>query len=212
MDRVTGCKVQSVWINWLMPNFSDRPALINSAALRLGELRKAGAIVPGEFRHSSLQYSDRDGNPYLTVEMIADLRAEAGYLELRHIIPDQAVGEAYRIRIIALPPLRGATRLAMICPVRGVKSVALYCPPGASQFASSRAHGLLVESDRLSTDDRAVYALHLARDRLQAARAKRGYRGGRGASEATLLRLRAAVADAELRAYAAYAKAQNKNK
>lgn len=195
-----------------MPRHLDRPALIDCHALRIGDLRRAGAIVQGEIRHGELRFSGRDGapDPGLRIEFVADCRGPSGFLELRHMDSDHPAGAPYRVDIIEVPVVRRSetarrsVRYLAICPVRKARAGVLYCPVRGDHFASSRAHALLVESDRRDNDQRPLYRLQLARARLAKATApKPPGRGKRGAEARTIKRLRAAVDEAEERFWTA---------
>lgn len=186
-----------------MPNYSQRPALIECPALRLADLRAAGAIAPGDLRRGTIEFAQTSGTDRFVVEFTADIRdPRDAYLELRHVTPDHAPADAYRIRLLEIHQPKGGVRWEIICPMRNKPVRALFLPAGASMFASSRAHHLLPESARTNHQGRTLYALQLARLRLErATRPKAGYRGSRGCSVATIGRLRALVLDAELAAW-----------
>jgi hypothetical protein len=192
------------------PPVSARTPLVECHCLKIGTMTKSGAIVRGQLSRGSLKFG-ADTEAPLLIEFVADLRdPNAMVLELR---PLQA--EPYQIRLADMPidPGRGGRRLAFICPARGVRTLALYCPPGSTQFLSSRAHNLLVESDRVSHEARPLRKLQAARQRWERASApKPPARGKRGATPATLARLRADLAEAELSAWSQALAASTKRK
>jgi hypothetical protein len=108
--------------------------------------------LPGKSGAGILTFSKPD-NSSLTVESRTDLRdASNQFIELRHVGagPEQRPGEAYGIALheVALWA-RTKSRLWLVCPVRHEKTQFLYLPPAADRFASSAAHDLLTESDRM---------------------------------------------------------------
>lgn len=175
---------------------SERTPIDQCDALRIGDLRRGGALVPGQMRHGTLEFP-RTGAAPLVLQFTADLRrADSAFIDLRH--PDS---DEYRIAIVeTVFGEHGGIRLSFRCPIRGVKSVVIYLPPGGTSFASAKGHRLLTGFNRLAKADRPLHHLRLARERLARATAPKAvYRGGRGAEAGTIDRLRAAVALAEQR-------------
>jgi hypothetical protein len=182
------------------PGRSKRPSTSDSPALDIGELRRAGAVVPGQMTHGDLYFEGGDSSSLLCVTYSADLRDPASaWIELRHSRTDEISGPPYRI-IVALAPCCCSGRWRFVCPLRQKMVAVLYCPFGAAQFASSKAYHLRVPSDSYGSTNRPLHHLHRARARLESALPE-PRRGGRGASSATLARLRAELTEADLRAW-----------
>ena len=83
-----------------------------------------------------------------------------GYVQLEFLV---AIGRTQsshdvkqRISVTATRPRFGGTRWWFICPVTGERVGRLYLPPGASQFASRRAHGLAYACQTESVGERAA--------------------------------------------------------
>jgi hypothetical protein len=172
-------------------NRSTRPSTADSPALRIADLRRARALVPGEMTYGDLRFEWSDGNPLLFVDYVADMRnPKSAWLDLRHRLPGEPPSQEYRIELGLAPCCCAPGRWSRRCPVRNTFSPVLFCPAGADRFLSSRAHGLRVPSDSYASHDRPLHRFRRAKTRLEAALPK-PYRGGRGASRPTLDMLRA---------------------
>ena len=83
-----------------------------------------------------------------------------GYVQLDFLVADGRTQGSrdvkQRISLTTTRPRFGGTRWWFICPVTGERVGRLYLPPGASQFASRRAHGLAYACQTESIDARAA--------------------------------------------------------
>jgi hypothetical protein len=114
----------------------------HAVTLNIDQLIKAGALRLGGRTSGQLSWASAPGQSS-SVNFEADLVNPDCYLRLDILVLD---GRACQIQQrIALSPTRphfGGTRWWFICPVTGERVGRLHLPPGASQFASRRAHGL----------------------------------------------------------------------
>jgi hypothetical protein len=87
----------------------------------------------------------------------ARLQFPNAYVQLEFLIADgRSQPTRQRISLTATRPRFGGMRWWFICPVTGERVGRLYLPPGASQFASRRAHGLAYACQTESISARAA--------------------------------------------------------
>jgi hypothetical protein len=90
----------------------------------------------------------------------ARLQFPNGYVELEFLVADERTRSSrnvkQRISLSATRPRFGGMRWWFICPVTGERAGRLYLPPGASEFASRRAHGLAYACQTESINERAA--------------------------------------------------------
>jgi hypothetical protein len=79
-----------------------------------------------------------------------------GYVQLDFLDGRTQGSLEQRISLTTTRPRFGGTRWWFICPVTGERVGRLYLPPGASQFASRRAHGLAYACQTESINERAA--------------------------------------------------------
>jgi hypothetical protein len=162
---------------------SSRPLTTDSPALRIGDLRRARALVPGEMTRGEIRFQAPTGALMLMVEYLADMRkSEAARIELRHRTPGEAPASPYEIDLGLARCCCTGGRWAFRCPVRRTFSGVLYNPIGTDRFLSSRAHGMRTPSDSYASHHRPLHRFQRAQARLEAALPK-PYPGGRGADK-----------------------------
>jgi hypothetical protein len=173
------------------PSRSTRPLTTESPALRMGDLRRVRALVPGEVTGGEIRFQAATGALMLMVEYVADMRESgAAWIKLRHHPPGEPPASPYRIDLGRARCCCPGGRWAFRCPVRRTFSGVLYNPVGTDRFLSSRAHGMRTPSDSYASLHRPLHRFYRAQARLEAALPK-PHPGGRGASRATLDELRA---------------------
>jgi hypothetical protein len=113
--------------------------------LDIKKLVEMGALVPGAYRRGSLT-CQCDGSEF---EYESELRQDGtGSLFLRCVGPGQQF--CHWVSLRSTVPHYGGRRWWFICPVKKIRIAKLYLPPGATQFASRKAHDLTYRSCRQS--------------------------------------------------------------
>jgi hypothetical protein len=125
------------------PSRSTRPLTTESPALRMGDLRRVRALVPGEVTGGEIRFQAATGALMLMVEYVADMRESgAAWIRLRHHPPGEPPASPYGIDLGRARCCCPGGRWAFRCPVRRTFSGVLYNPMGTDRFLSSRAHGM----------------------------------------------------------------------
>jgi hypothetical protein len=113
--------------------------------LNIDQLIKAGGLRPGSHTSGQLHWTFESGQA-ASANFEVRLTFPDAYVQLDFLIPDGRTGSSrevrQRIALTTTRPRFGGTRWWFLCPVTRERVGRLHLPPGASQFASRRAHGL----------------------------------------------------------------------
>ena len=111
--------------------------------LDVKDLVAMGALVP-RWREGSLSW--RSGAETIaTVGYGSSTYSDAtGTLWLRYVVDGKPMH--YTITLVSTVPHYGGRRWWFICPIKKIRVSKLYLPPGATQFASRKAHDLTYRS------------------------------------------------------------------
>jgi hypothetical protein len=127
--------------------------------LNIDQLIRAGGLRPGWRTSGQLNWtltSDRSSS----VNFEAYLAIPAGYLRLDFVVREETTGSSRHVRqtiaFATTKPRFGGTRWWFICPVTGERVGRLHLPPGATHFASRKAHGLIYSCQSEDIYDRAA--------------------------------------------------------
>ena len=128
----------------------------HSVTLNIDQLRKAGALVPGLRTTGQLHWTFETGQPG-SANFEALLARSDGHLQLDLKAPNWGAGAIKQsISLTTTNPHFGGARWWFICPVTLERVGRLHLPPGASQFASRRAHCLTYACKTEDIYDRAA--------------------------------------------------------
>jgi hypothetical protein len=111
--------------------------------LNVKDLVAIGALVPA-WRQGSLSW--RSGTEIIaTVGFGSTIYADGtAALWLSHVVYGERMH--YTVTLVSTAPHYGGRRWWFICPIEKVRVSKLYLPPGATQFASRKAHNLTYRS------------------------------------------------------------------
>jgi hypothetical protein len=119
--------------------------------LSVGHVVRAGSVVADGCRHGRLRW--RCGQDTATIEYTIELRSlDQGRLWLWYCAENAPVH--LMIRLVSTRIHCGGRRWWFTCPATGERVGKLYLPPGATRFASRRAHDLTYTSCQESGRDK----------------------------------------------------------
>jgi hypothetical protein len=133
---------------------SRRASLVeHSVTLKIEQLRKAGALIPGLPTSGQLHWTFETGQ-LGSANFEAVLATKDGYLQLDLQIPSCSAKQ--RISLTTTNLYFGGARWWFVCPVTLERVGRLHLLAGASQFLSRRAHGLTYACQTEDVYDRAA--------------------------------------------------------
>ena len=114
--------------------------------LSVKELARAGLLKPG---CPSGSWCWRSGNETVaTVKLDLVIDPDKGTIWLTHTAGGKLTH--YTVSLVTTVPHYGGRRWWFICPIKKIRAAKLYLPPGATGFASRRAHDLTYRSSQQS--------------------------------------------------------------
>jgi hypothetical protein len=151
--------------------YGGRPTVESCLILDLNKLLRDRLFRPGHSDSGSLVWTRvGSGEQVGSVAYQVTLVDERGHVRLRYATTDCWTGKTRDcecwIELVTTPQPFGGRRWWFVCPRRGDFVSKLHLPPGATKFASRRAHRLGYASQRLSPRDRAVSRAYELRARL----------------------------------------------
>jgi hypothetical protein len=127
--------------------------------LNIDQLIKAGGLRVGSHTSGQLRWAFGWGQA-ISANFEARLTIPDSYVQFDCLVPDGRMGSSrevrQRISLTTTRPRFGGTRRWFVCPISGELVGRLHLPPGASQFASRRAHGLTYACQSEGIHDRAA--------------------------------------------------------
>lgn len=113
--------------------------------LAIKDLIRGRALVPDSYKRGSLNWRCGGSEPYARFEYQSELRQDGtGSLFLHYVGSGQEF--CHWVSLISSVPHYGGRRWWFICPIKKIRVAKLYLPPGATQFASRKAHDLTYTS------------------------------------------------------------------
>jgi len=114
-----------------------------SLVLSIKDLVRARVLVPGAYRRGSLTWKYHNGE----LEYESELRQDGtGSLFVRQVGAGKHF--CHWVSLRSTVPNYGGRRWWFICPIKKIKVSKLYLPPGATKFASRKAHDLTYMSSQ----------------------------------------------------------------
>jgi hypothetical protein len=151
--------------------YGGRPTVESGLTLDLNKLIRDRLFRPGQSESGTLVWTHPGSREQVgSIGYQVTMADERGYVRLRYTATDSWTGEThasdYMIELTTTPQPFGGRRWWFVCPRRGDLVCKLHLPPGASTFASRRAHRLGYASQRQSPRDHAVNRAYKLRRRL----------------------------------------------
>jgi hypothetical protein len=113
-----------------------------SLVISIKTLAQIGALNPGT-RTGTLRCS---GQP--SIEYSTSMDSDRGTIWLKYTAYGQFMH--YAVSLVTTVPHYGGRRWWFICPIKKIRVSKVYLPPGATQFASRKAHSLTYRSSQES--------------------------------------------------------------
>ena len=120
-----------------------KPTVEEGLILGVKDLVAIGALDPG-WRKGSLRGNRVPKQSHLAIQLVHVLPERNGTLWLRYTVDGKSM--YYTVTLVSTVPHYGGRRWWFICPIKKIRVGKLYLPPGASQFASRKAHDLTYRS------------------------------------------------------------------